>query len=182
MQLLYIIMVSSNPWSCSLDYVTHPQGSRWWWTRSSLIWIYINNIMIFTKMNDLKKHNEIMLEVLCCLEENDLYVKPEKCTFHTTEVNFLGIIVGKNGIKIDKEKVKAILGLASTIEHKRNKKFPWISKFLLKIHSELHTSHKTSEWPLKERCHLQMERSTATCIWYTQGKIYNSSCFSLPQQ
>ena len=50
-----------------------------------------------------------MLEVLRHLEENDLYVKPEKCTFHTTEVDFLGMIVGKDGIKMDQEKVKAIL-------------------------------------------------------------------------
>ena len=50
-----------------------------------------------------------MLEDLYCLEENNLYVKPEKCTFCTTEVDFLGMIVGKNGIKMDQEKVKAVL-------------------------------------------------------------------------
>ena len=29
--------------------------------------------------------------------------------FHATEVNFLGMIVGHDGIKMDQEKVKAIL-------------------------------------------------------------------------
>ena len=43
------------------------------------------------------------------LEENDLFVKPKKCTFYATEVNFLGMIVGHDGIKMDQEKVKAIL-------------------------------------------------------------------------
>ena len=43
------------------------------------------------------------------LEENDLFVKPEKCTFCTTEVDFLGMIVGHDRIKMDQEKVKAIL-------------------------------------------------------------------------
>ena len=71
--------------------------------------VYIDNIMIFTKMDDPRKHNKIVLEVLCHLEENDLYVKPEKCMFRTTEVDFLGMIVRKNGIKIDQEKVKATL-------------------------------------------------------------------------
>ena len=71
--------------------------------------VYIDDIMIFTKTDDLKKHDEIVLEVLCRLEENDLYIKPEKCTFCTTEVDFLGMIVGKDGIKMDQEKVKAVL-------------------------------------------------------------------------
>ena len=71
--------------------------------------VYIDNIMIFTKTDDPKKHDKNMLEVLHHLEENNLYVKPEKCTFCTTEIDFLRMIVGKNGIKMDQEKVKAIL-------------------------------------------------------------------------
>ena len=43
------------------------------------------------------------------MEENDLFVKPEKCTFRATEVDFLGMIVGHDGIKMDQTKVKAIL-------------------------------------------------------------------------
>ena len=43
------------------------------------------------------------------MEENDLFVKPEKCMFHATEVDFLSMIVGCDGIKMDQTKVKAIL-------------------------------------------------------------------------
>ena len=43
------------------------------------------------------------------LEENDLFVKSKKCMFHPTEVYFLSMIVGHDGIKMDQEKVKAIL-------------------------------------------------------------------------
>ena len=43
------------------------------------------------------------------LEENDLFMKPEKCMFCATEVDFLDMIVGHDGIKMDQEKVKAIL-------------------------------------------------------------------------
>ena len=74
-----------------------------------IVVVYIDNIMIFTKTDDLKKHDEIELAVLCHLEENNIYIKAEKCTFHTTEVDFLRMIVGKDDIKIDQSKVKAIL-------------------------------------------------------------------------
>ena len=50
-----------------------------------------------------------MLEVLRCLHDNDLFVKPEKCCFRVTEVNFLRMIVSHDGIKMGPEKVNAIL-------------------------------------------------------------------------
>jgi len=38
-----------------------------------------------------------------------LFVKPEKCRFRVTEVDFLGMIVSRDRIKMDPEKVNAIL-------------------------------------------------------------------------
>ena len=74
-----------------------------------IVVVYIDNIMISTKTDDQKKYNKIVLEVLHCLEKNNLYVQPEKCIFCTTEVDFLRIIVEKDGIKMDQDKVKAVL-------------------------------------------------------------------------
>ena len=91
--------------------------------------VYIDNIMIFTKMDDLKKHNEIVLEVLHHLEDNDLYVKPEKCTFHTTEVDLLKMIVRKDGIKIDQEKVKAVLNWPAPLNVKGVRSFLELANF-----------------------------------------------------
>jgi hypothetical protein len=42
------------------------------------------------------------------LEEHDLFANPEKCTFGVKEVEFLGMIVSREGIKMDDSKVKAI--------------------------------------------------------------------------
>ena len=75
----------------------------------NVVVVYINDLMIFTKTENQAEHNKIILEVLRCLEENDLFMKPEKCTFCTTEVDFLSMIVGRDGIKMNQEKVKAIL-------------------------------------------------------------------------
>ena len=75
----------------------------------NVIVVYINDLMIFTKTENQAEHNKIVLEVLRRLKENDLFVKSEKCTFCTTEVDFLGMIVGHDRIKMDQEKVKAIL-------------------------------------------------------------------------
>ena len=71
--------------------------------------VYINDLMIFMKMDNQEAHDKIVLEVLCRLEGNDLFVKPEKCTFKAMEVDFLGMIVGTEGIKMDHSKVSTIL-------------------------------------------------------------------------
>ena len=75
----------------------------------NVVVVYIYDLMIFTKTENQAKHNKIVLEVLRRLEENDLFVKPKKWTFHITEVDFLSMIVGCDRIKMDQEKVKAIL-------------------------------------------------------------------------
>jgi len=54
-------------------------------------------------------HDELMEEILRRLEENDLYVKPEKCEWEVKEVGFLGVVMGPNGIKIKKVKVREVL-------------------------------------------------------------------------
>ena len=66
-----------------------------------IVVIYINDLMIFTKTENQAEYDKIVLEVLRHLEENDLFIKPEKCMFHTTEVDFLlSMIVRHDRIKI----------------------------------------------------------------------------------
>ena len=71
--------------------------------------IYINDIMIFTKSNSKEEHDKVVLEVICCLEENNLFIKSKKYMFHAGEVEFLKMIIGKDGVHMDNSKIKAIL-------------------------------------------------------------------------
>jgi len=65
---------------------------------------FIDNVIVGTEME--KGHNEIVVEIIKRLEENDLYVKPEKCKWKVREVGFLGVVIGLEGIKMEEEKVK----------------------------------------------------------------------------
>jgi len=68
---------------------------------------FINNVIVGTETEE--GHDELVVEVIRRLEENDLYVKPEKCKWKVREVGFLGVVIGKDGIKIEKEKIKGVL-------------------------------------------------------------------------
>ena len=68
---------------------------------------FIDNVIIGTEMEE--RHDELVAEVIKRLEENDLYVKLEKCKWKVKEVGFLGVIIELEGIKMEEEKVKEVL-------------------------------------------------------------------------
>ena len=67
---------------------------------------YINDLLIYSKT--LWEHKEHVRQVLSKLREAGLQVDIKKCEFHVEEVLYLGIIIGKHGIKMDPAKVAAI--------------------------------------------------------------------------
>jgi RNase H-like domain found in reverse transcriptase/Reverse transcriptase (RNA-dependent DNA polymerase)/Integrase zinc binding domain/Chromo (CHRromatin Organisation MOdifier) domain len=68
--------------------------------------IYMDDIMIFSRT--LEEHRRIVKEVLRILRDNNLYLKPEKCEFEKSEVEYLGLVVGEGKISMDPVKVKGI--------------------------------------------------------------------------
>jgi len=69
--------------------------------------VFIDDVIVGTETKE--DHDELVVEVIKRLEENDLYVKPEKCKWKVREVGFLGVEIGPEGIKMEKEKVKGVL-------------------------------------------------------------------------
>ena len=68
---------------------------------------FIDDVIIGTETEE--EHDKIVAEVIRRLEENDLYVKLEKCRWKVREVGFLGVVIGLEGIKMEKEKMKGVL-------------------------------------------------------------------------
>ena len=69
--------------------------------------VFVDDVLVGT--DDKKEHDKIVAEVLRRLEENNLYVKPEKCLWKVNKVNFLGVVMGQGKIEIKEEKVEGVL-------------------------------------------------------------------------
>jgi transposase InsO family protein len=67
---------------------------------------YLDDILVYSKT--LEEHITHVTEVLECLEQADLQLKPEKCEWHKEEVEFLGFIVGRNGVKMSPTKIAVV--------------------------------------------------------------------------
>ena len=68
---------------------------------------FIDNVIVGTETEE--GHDNIVAEVIRRLEENNLYIKLEKCKWKVREVEFLRVIIGPDGIKIEEKKVKGVV-------------------------------------------------------------------------
>ena len=68
--------------------------------------IYLDDILIYSATQE--EHVEHVKQVLICLKKAGLRLKLEKCKFYKKKVAFLRFIVGTNGIKISKDKIRVI--------------------------------------------------------------------------
>ena len=69
--------------------------------------VFIDDIIIGTEINE--GHDDIIEEVLRRMMENDLFVKPKKYVWKVREVGFLGVMIGLDRVKIEKEKVQRVV-------------------------------------------------------------------------
>jgi len=69
---------------------------------------FVDDVLVRTETEE--GHNKIVEEILKRLEENDLYVKPEKCVWKAKKIGFLGIVIRPNRIEMEEEKVERVLG------------------------------------------------------------------------
>ena len=68
---------------------------------------FVDNVLVGTET--VEEHNEIVEEILRRLEENDLYIKLEKCVWKVRKIGFLGVVIGPKGIEMEEEKVDRVL-------------------------------------------------------------------------
>ena len=77
--------------------------------------VYMDDIAIHmkprqgeTEKEHRKRHRQYTHQVLDIFEQNDLYLKPEKCEFEKEEIEYLRVIVGHNTLRMDPKKLAAV--------------------------------------------------------------------------
>jgi len=68
--------------------------------------VYLDDILIFSKTAE--EHLQHVREVLELLRQHQLYAKISKCRFMRTEVEYLGHLVGRDGLRVDPKKVASV--------------------------------------------------------------------------
>lgn len=72
---------------------------------NQFLFVYLDGILIFSETKE--KHVQNLRLIVRCLLENQLFVKPKKCEFHSTLVTFLGFVGQRGQLVPDPSKVSA---------------------------------------------------------------------------
>ncbi|CAA7263683.1 unnamed protein product [Cyclocybe aegerita] len=69
--------------------------------------IYMDDILIFS--DNLDSLDAYTIRILNKLQKNDLFLKPEKCSFAQMSIEYLGHIISRGVFKMLKKKIRAVL-------------------------------------------------------------------------
>ena len=89
--------------------------------------VFVDNILVRTETEE--EHDEIVEEILRRLKENDLYIKLEKCMWKVKKIGFLGVVIGLNGIEMEKKKVDGVLSQPKPKNIKDIRKFLGLANY-----------------------------------------------------
>jgi len=93
--------------------------------------VFVDDVLVGTETE--KGHDEIMEKILRRLEENDLYVKPEKYMWKVRKIGFLEVVIGPNRIEMEKEKVEEVLSWPESKNMKDVRKFLGLANYYRKL-------------------------------------------------
>ena len=71
-----------------------------------IVVVYLDDILIFTKTLD--KHWKVVRQVMELLQQHGLSLKPEKCKFKKTSIEYLRVIVSHDSVNMDPAKVARV--------------------------------------------------------------------------
>ncbi|KAL0194826.1 hypothetical protein M9458_008398, partial [Cirrhinus mrigala] len=89
--------------------------------------IYIDDILIYS--SSLQEHRQHVHKVLTKLQEHQLFLKAEKCSFHQPSTQFLGYNIDQSGISMDQGKIEAITNWPVPTSIKELQRFLGFSNF-----------------------------------------------------
>jgi len=88
---------------------------------------FVDNVLVGTETEE--GHDEIVEEILRRLEENDLYIKLEKCVWKVRKIGFLEVVIGPDEIEIEVEKVDGMLNWPQPKNMKDIRKFLGLANY-----------------------------------------------------
>src|SRR5204862_967304 len=93
--------------------------------------VYLDNILIYFKNK--KNHKKHVKEVLKRFQEKNFYLKSEKCEFHKQQVEYLKHIIMTEELKMNSEKIKAVIKFSTSECIKNIQTFQELAKYYQKF-------------------------------------------------
>ena len=125
---------------------------------------YFDDVYIHSRAkgsaSDVEVHRKHLRALFTLMREHKLYARLQKCIFGASEIPVLGCFVGKNGVRPDPEKIRAISEWPTPTDVKELRKFLGLATYLhkyAKTYAELslplsHLLKKDVAWHWSREC------------------------------
>jgi len=111
--------------------------------------VYLDKILRFTEI--LEKHQKVTQRVIELLWKHNLFLKPKKCEFEKTEVEYLRVIISQNSVKMDPVKVAGVKECPTPSNRKEVQSFLGFTNFYCRfIQGYSHLAHPLFDLMLKD--------------------------------
>lgn len=118
------------------------------------VFVYLDDVIVVT--SDFNKHLEVLTEIFQRIRAAKLTLNQEKCKFCIPELRYLGYMVSEKGLRVDPDKVKAIVDIPVPRNQKDVRRFcgtaSWYRRFIQDFATRLYPltslikKRKTFQW------------------------------------
>ncbi|XP_078798004.1 uncharacterized protein LOC101158741 isoform X1 [Oryzias latipes] len=92
------------------------------------VFVYLDDILVFSRnLNEHRRHVRLVLQRLL---ENKLFVKAEKCEFHSPSVSFLGFVIAEGEVRPEPAKISAVVNWPTPESRKQLQRFLGFANYL----------------------------------------------------
>jgi Reverse transcriptase (RNA-dependent DNA polymerase) len=133
--------------------------------------VYMDDMAIHTKkrageseLQHILHHRSYVSRVLAKLLKNNLFLKPEKCTFEQPSIEFLGVRVSEGTVHMDDVKVEKVRKWLPPHKRHRSQQVPRIHRLLSILHKRLLENSEAPITPYSQLNPLAMEQRTTTSL------------------
>jgi hypothetical protein len=93
--------------------------------------VFVDDILIYSE--SFEAHQNHLQQVFQILRANQLFIKKSKCTFAQPQLEYLGHIIGEQGVQTDPAKIQAVQDWPNPTNHKQLRGFLGLSGYYRKF-------------------------------------------------
>ncbi|TYK22485.1 F15O4.13 [Cucumis melo var. makuwa] len=140
--------------------------------------VYFDDILVYSKgLNDNILH---VKTILLKLREEKLYANFKKCSFCLEQIHFLRFIVGKDGVKVDEEKVKAIREWPTPTNASEVRSFHGLASFYRRFIKDFSSIASPLTELVKKHVKFEWKEKQENAFNELKEKLIKAPCLALP--